>query len=86
MPKQDIASHPWLKAAPYCIDLAAADAGVLLVEARAAAAAAAISLNGVLAEPFSMTSSKVQLPPWYQVSAGQQISRSRARHCLKTSL
>jgi hypothetical protein len=41
---------------------------MLLAEATTAAAASAISLNGALAAPFSMTSSKVQLPAWYQVS------------------
>jgi hypothetical protein len=66
--KHDIASQAWLKAAPYCIDLASPEAGVLLAEATTAAAASAISLNGALTAPFSMTSSKVQLPPWYQVS------------------
>jgi hypothetical protein len=74
--KQDISSQPWLKAAPYCIDLAATNANVLLVEASAAAAASAISLNGALTAPFSMTSSKVQLPPWHQVgTASRPLSR-----------
>jgi hypothetical protein len=85
--KHDIASQPWLKGAPYCIDLAAADAGVLLVEASTAAAASAVSLNGALAAPFNMTSSKVQLPPWYQVNTDQQINSTAPRfHADKSAL
>ena len=69
--KAEIANCPWLKSAPYCINLSNTDnptnCGVLICEARTPAASSDISLNVALSSPFSMTSSSVQLPPWYQV-------------------
>lgn len=61
-----MAQHPYLKAAPYCIDVAAPGSGVVLCEAQTAAPACKTQLNQALSAAFGITA-KVVLPAWYQV-------------------
>jgi hypothetical protein len=82
--KQDAASMPWLKSAPYCIDISAANGGVVLCEARTDVPCSTISLNGALAAPFSMTSGKLQLPPWYQVSYSTSVAHGNTSNSGRT--
>lgn len=65
--RQDILKHPYLKSAPYCIDLAHPDSGILLCEAKADFSSKEVNLHEHLADNFNLLKSKVVLPPWYQV-------------------